>query len=380
METEHKAEKSEVRAEHGEKGIDTAQETILLAKGVDTLYLHLRPSGIDWQAIYDRADHTEFDQVLVINGMNFVRKKQWVGRHYPLCLQHAQFRFFINRQSAYIKVSSLAFEMCGYEGVVQWLCQVLERLDEKRKTAAWLDLLRVSRVDVYADFVYAGDFNFEQFSTRLRSRGMFQSGKEAEGKTIYFGSRKSDGLFVRLYVKSAEIEVSGKTYLAPAWQEAGHDGHSRVWRLEFEYHKKKIEEVCRQRELIAVEVNALENLWSYGIAALKYVKSPASNGNLSKRPLHPIWKCLHDSLFKEYSITRKRYQRATTAWWQRRIRKSMIAWLATQKSVYEELPVQYVRDFQITPTDFAKARNGQPFAFADWEAEDSIQTERETER
>jgi hypothetical protein len=345
------------------------KETVLLAKGVDTLYLHLRPCGIDWKPIFERGDMTEIDEALTINGLQFVRKKQWIGRHYPLCLQHAQFRFFINRQSAYIKASSLAFEMRGYEGVVQWLCRILDRLHGGPQTEAWLEFLRVSRIDVYADFVYDGDFKIEQFSTRLRSSGLFQSGKEAEGKTLYFGNRKFHDLFVRLYVKSVEIKESGKTYLQSSWRESGHDGSARVWRLEFEYHKKKIEEICQYRELIAVDVNALDMLWSYGVSAIKYVKAWVGNGNLSKQPLHPVWQCLHDALFKEYAVKKKEYKRATAAWWYRRIRNSVILWLASQDYAYEDLPAQYIRDFSITEVDYEKARNRQPFAFRDWEPE-----------
>ncbi len=344
-------------------------ETVLLAKGVDTLYLHLRPSGIDWKAIYERGDKIEFDEVMAINDLQFVRKKQWVGRHYPLCLQHAQFRFFINRQSAYIKASSLAFEMRGYDGVVQWLCRILDRLSGGSPSEPWLDLLRVSRIDVYADFVFDGDFKIEQFSTRLRTHGLFQSGKEAEGKTLYFGNRKFHDLFIRLYVKSAEIKESGKTYLQSSWRESGHDGKAKIWRLEFEYHKQKIEEICQYRELIAVDVNALDRLWSHGINAIKYVKEWAGNGNLSKQPLHPVWQCLHDSLFKEYLISRKEYKRATSLWWYQRIRNSVIAWLVTQDYSYDDLPAQYIRDFSITEEEYQKALNREPFAFPDWEPE-----------
>lgn len=331
-----------------------AEESLLLARGVDSLYMYIE-HGVNWQKLYERAKELADDGVMVFGGLHFVKVKAWI-RTFPVCLRHAQFLFFVNRRAAYIKVLSLAFEMHGYDGVILWLCRILDRLraDDGYMSVPWLEYLLVSRVDVFVDFATDEEFKLDQFRTKLRKCGYFQSGVEAEGKTLYFGSRAY--MMARLYVKSAEIKASGKTYLQSSWKCAGYDGKARVWRLEFEYHKDKIEEVCGYRQLVAVDECALGSLWSYGIATLEYVEKFWDNRNLSKVRLHPLWRILHEAMCNEYRIHPRAVRQANIAYRHKLARKWVISWLAAQGYSYDDLPLHYIQDFCITESDYQKAK------------------------
>ena len=323
-----------------------------MTRGVDSLYLYLDCStAIDWAAICEKAEKYDYGQGLEINGLPFVRVKAWI-KSYPICLQHTQFMFFINRRTAFVKVLSLAFELRGFDGVVLWLCRILDRMKSRPDAVAWLEFLRVSRVDVFCDFAYAGDFALDQFRTKLKKSGFFQSGENSEAVTIYFGSRHS--LLVRLYVKSAEIEHSGKTYLRSNWREQGCE-RARVWRLEFEYHKEKLNEICPYRELVAFDDNTIAQLFSYGVNTFEYVTEPDEHRNLHRKALHPIWRELQGLFSAEYSIKPKRVRGANIEYRYKRARPWVISWLAAREIAYHDLPRQYVEDFAITRGEYRKA-------------------------
>lgn len=328
-------------------------DAIILARGTDSLYLYLDcPGAIDWAAIVEKAQRYDYDTGFEINGLPFIRVQAWM-RTYPICLQHTQFMFFINRRTAYVKVLSLAFELRGFDGVIMWLCRILDKLKSSYPVAVpWLEFLKVSRIDVFCDFAYSGSFSHDQFRTKLRRSGFFQSGEDFEAVTFYFGNRHA--LLVRLYVKSAEIENSGKTYLKANWGEHG-NGCSRVWRLEFEYHKLKLEEICHYRELVAYDSNTIEQLFSYGVNSFEYVTEAAKNRNLSKKPLHPIWQMFQGVFCAEYSVKKKAVKGANVEYRYKRARPWVIAWLAARELRYDEIPRRYVEDFDITLAEYSKA-------------------------
>jgi hypothetical protein len=335
----------------------------ILAKSVDSLYLYLETTQVDLNAIIEKLEQVDYEQSILINGLPFTKVKAWV-RMFPHCMRHGQFMFFVNRRALYIKVLSLAFEMRGYNFAAQWLCNILDKL--AGKTSPWMDRMKVSRIDVYTDFAYAGDFELNQFRTKLRKHGFFQSGVEAEGKTIYFGSRSE--FMVRLYVKSAEVQQSGKQYLEAAWRDAGH-ADERVWRLEFEFHRDRVREILKFNELVALDDDALLQLWAYGINALEYCARPADNRNLSRVPLDPLWADLQEFHRHEYGLTPQKVKGADLVYRRKRARTWVLSWLAACDLKFENLPEQYIHDFEITRLDYEKARNALPITFDDEMAE-----------
>jgi hypothetical protein len=224
--------------------------------------------------------------------------------------------------------------------------------------AQWMKLLRIYRVDVYCDFAYDGGFDPDQFCTRLKRSGFFQDGEAVDGKTYYFGSRGSRHLFARLYCKSVEIQHSGKEYMKSLWEEHGHDGVIKVWRVEYEYGKYKLEEIMENRHLISLDGEAYSALMSYGIKELEYKERKDSGGNLYRVPNHVTWQYLQSVLLTNYpDLKRRRFKRATLEWKRRRLRKRVMSFLAESGFTYYELPDVLKQLFLINEGDYRRAMN-----------------------
>lgn len=339
--------------EKDRKAAGEGEAKILTRAAVDSLYIYCDSSAIDWRALYEKAQDVDYGQSFEVNGLPFIKVQAWI-KSFPLCVSHTQFMFFINRKASFVKVSSLAFEMRGFENTVAWLCRVLDRMKSQLVSVKWLECLRVNRLDVFCDFAYDGDFELDQFRTKLKRSGFFQSGENGEGKTIYFGSRSS--MLVRLYVKSAEIEHSGKVYLKENWQAQGCED-SRIWRLEYEFHKDKLEELAGARELVNFDGGTIAKLFSYGVNSFEYVTESAEHRNLSRKPLHPIWQQLHEKFNVEYEIKPKRARAVDIDYRRKRAGKLVMGWLAAREIPFEDLPAQYVKDFLISRESYEKALN-----------------------
>ena len=321
----------------------------ILAKGVDSLFLYVDCSDMmGWDVMVKKIEGVQYDECLKINGVDFVKVKAWI-RSFPQCVQSGQFMLFLNVRSCYVRVLSLGFELFGFDRIVLKLCDLLERITRQKKN--WLDCLKVSRIDCYCDFAYNGNFDFDRFRTRLRKKGIFQSSDNVDGITYYFGSREI--MLCRLYTKSAEIEHSGKGYLKTAWETSGVK-NDKIWRLEFEFHKAKIEEITKYRELVNIQGNEIKKLFAYGLNALQYVEN-GSDTNLARRELSFIWKALQREFQAEYSITRKQVKKANIEFRKKLARKRMISYLVARGFQYGEIPELYKKDLFICEHDYNKA-------------------------
>ncbi len=326
---------------------ETTAKTVL-GKGVDSLYLYL-DVGMRFKRLFEIGDALAFDEDVRIGEMNFQRTKAWM-RTYPVSLKHGPFTFYLNRVSMFIQVGSLGFEMRGFKGCLAWLFSIMDQLNGAR--LPWIEHLMVSRIDVFTDFIFDDDFNPQQFQTRLRRKGTFISGENEEGRTYYFGSRSI--FCVRLYVKSVEINKAGKQYLRAEWKNNGYTDQ-RVWRLEFEFRKQKLERLMG-RELIKFDEKALTSLWSFGINELKYKERTATHNNMSKLKLHPVWQELHDALFQEYSIQPIKARQANLEFRYKMARKMLLSYYAAKAEHYNNIPEANRQEFNITEYDYQKAR------------------------
>jgi hypothetical protein len=248
-------------------------------------------------------------------------------------------------------VLSLGFELFGFDRVVLKLCDLLERMTKQKKN--WLDCLKVSRIDCYCDFAYIGDFDFDRFRTKLRKKGIFKSSDNVDGITYYFGSR--DIMLCRLYTKSAEIEHSGKGYLRTSWETSGVK-NEKIWRLEFEFHKAKIEEITKYRELVNIQGKEIKKLFAYGLNTLQYVED-SKDSNFARRALSPIWKQLKVEFDHEYCIHRKQVKKADVNYRKKRARKMIISWLVAQEIEFDDIPKFYRKDLSIDKFEYGRKLN-----------------------
>ena len=323
-----------------------------MAKGVDSLFLYVDCSDIfNWDITVKKIESIRFDECFKINGVDFVKVKAWI-KSFPQCIQSGQFMLFLNIKSCYVRVLSLGFELYGFERIVLKLCDLLEKVTG-RQGKNWLDCLRVSRIDVYCDFAFNGNFDFELFRTKLRKKGIFKSSDNVDGITYYFGSR--DLLLVRLYTKSAEIEHSGKDYLKSAWESNGCK-NEKVWRLEFEFHKTKIEELVKYRELINIQGAEIKKLFAYGLNSLEYVED-SKDSNFARRSLSPIWTALKQEFNTEYLVTKKAVKKANIEFRKKLARKRMVSFFVAKDFEFSEIPANYKSDLFITEYQYNKALN-----------------------
>ena len=319
----------------------------IMAKGVDSLFLYVDCRDvIGWDVMVKKIEGVQYDECFKINGVDFVKRKAWI-KSFSQCIQSGQYMLFLNARSCYIRVLSLGFELFGFDKIVLNLCDLLEKITKQGKK--WLDCLKVSRIDCYCDFSFPGDFDFDLFRTKLRKKGIFKSSDDVDGITYYFGSR--DIMLVRLYTKSAEVEHSGKQYLKSTWEQNGAKDQ-KIWRLEFEFHKIKIEEITRFRELVNIQAAEIKKLFAYGLNSLEYVKE--KNGVRSERwELSPIWKTLKQEFNTEYSITKKQVKKANIEFRKKVARKKMISFYVAQDFEFDEVPenirsILFITDYEYT--------------------------------
>ena len=334
------------------KLLDEKLNIKIMAKGVDSLFLYVDCSDlIGWDVMTKKIEGVQFDECLKIRGVDFVKRKAWI-KSFPQCIQSGQFMLFLNAKSCYIRVLSLGFELFGFDKIVLNLCELLEKITGKQGKN-WLDCLKVSRIDCYCDFAFNGDFDFELFRTKLRKKGIFKSSDNVDGITYYFGSREI--MLVRLYTKSAEIEHSGKDYLKSAWAENGCQG-DKIWRLEFEFHKVKIEEIVKYRELVNIQGNEIKKLFAYGLNSLEYVTE--KNGVRSERwELSPIWKTLQHEFDVEYSITKKVVKKANIEFRKKLARKRMISFFVAKDLEFNAIPENIKSLLFISDYEYTRALN-----------------------
>ncbi len=321
---------------------------IILGKGLDSLYLYAE-GGLDFQDIFRQANLKDFDEDVKIGSITFQRTRAHM-RTYPVSIRHGAFTFYLNRASMYVQVGSLGFEMRGVKGCLAWLYHTLDGIAGYRIN--WADHLLISRIDVFADFVFEEDFDPNLFKSKLRRRGVFVSGDEDEAKTYYFGNRSM--FCIRLYTKSAEIEANGKTYLKANWKEKGRTDQT-VWRLEFEFRKRKLERIMG-RELHKLDDDALATLWGYGIDQLKYMDASASHRNLYRQNLHPVWQELHTSLFSSYEVKPEKIKTADVEYRYKMARRTLLSYYAAKDDPFDQIPENIRSEFGINDFDYQKAR------------------------
>lgn len=96
------------------------------------------------------------------------------------------------------------------------------------------------------------------------------------------------GMSARLYNKILEIATSNKGYLVPLWNEAGWNGETPIWRLEFELKRDIL--VQFDVQALSTTLANLNGLWSYATTEwLKLTLPSEGDTNRSRWAIHPLW-------------------------------------------------------------------------------------------
>lgn len=208
---------------------------------------------------------------------------------FPFVLRDNAYRISLSRPKsgsvpmAYAQVSSAMLAAFPPEETENRLYAVLEQLGD-------VEPARVSRVDLFVDFTACVDmegWTRQAWVTRAHNVQTFAVQGQFSGWAIGLGGVMA----CRLYNKTLEIETSGKEYLKELWREAGWDGETPVWRLEFQFKR----EVLTQLGLSSLRdvLRHLGGLWAYATDDWLRLTLPDPNdGSRSRWPVHPLWECL----------------------------------------------------------------------------------------
>lgn len=182
---------------------------------------------------------------------------------------------------AYVKLSSTYLAHAGPVEAEQVLRKVLQDLGTLQEAA------KASRIDLFVDFVSSVDMESwgrEAWVTRAASINAYSVDGKFSGWSVGLGG----DMACRLYDKTLEISVSKKAYLHDLWRQAGWDGASCVWRLEFQFKRTILTQhgLSRLNDVLA----HLNGLWDYATTGWLRLTLPNPDDQTRSRwPVHPLW-------------------------------------------------------------------------------------------
>ncbi|MDC7704996.1 phage/plasmid replication domain-containing protein [Vogesella indigofera] len=278
---------------HFEPQPDACKPSFLLA-GHDTLqcayYLHRSAfCSLDFSSLLlerERLRQAKLRDacILTLGGIDWSLKPYGSGSGYPLVMENAEFKIEFgefNSPSFFVTYRSQALWQFGaralHERFMQWV-DAVGLVSAKPPS--------LSRVDFTFDyFLPSRDFDLNSFVTLAGKDSQYrENGKE---QTFAFG--KGD-VMLRVYDKIAEIaQQSDKVWFFPLWGvEQG------VWRIEWQ---------VRKTILKRFGIRTMDDLFERQADCLRYLanehdslRTPTTDSNRSRWPLHPLWVDLHSRI------------------------------------------------------------------------------------
>jgi hypothetical protein len=158
----------------------------------------------------------------------------------------------------------------------------------------------VSRADVYADtqgWTPSLD-EMRSMSCPASFRPIYPSVEHPE--TFQYG--KGD-VVVRVYNKSAEINVSHKAWVVETWKQTGrYDGGQDVWRVEVQVRTKLLKELgMRESGSVLSKPGAL---FDWVLSQWCQLRIPNGDQKVTRWPEHPVWTDLRAATFAGHPVSR----------------------------------------------------------------------------
>ena len=267
----------------------------ILRTGIDSLYLSfwgelaedtsIRLNKLKELARSDLSARTSLAQIKFHEHLFEVAGN---GRHtFAYVLTDAWYRVEVSKKDAksaplaHCRIASELLTTCGADWAVHDLCKVVSMI------GALSDPPSVSRADLCVDFVT--DYSIDQIQnsewvTKARRFDSHIDERRFSGLSIAAGSPLS----ARLYNKTLEMKKNPRPYLEHLWREAGWDGVSDVWRLEFQLRRQALRDlsVVRYSDL----ADSLAGIWEYCTHKwLRHTLPLEADRNQSRWPLSPLW-------------------------------------------------------------------------------------------
>lgn len=303
LETGNRERRASARQEHAQARAGTEPTNRVpaickvLRKGIDSLYVSL-PGNLssDWaerlSLIKKEYAQSSDDAKQALACISLLDHQFTVGaagtKLFPFVLSDDCYRIQLRSKKAeklplaYVQVRSTFLTQVGHVQTLSQLEQIIRAFGEVSGPAT------VSRIDLFVDFAspgfVPGQLNRSAWISRSREVSTYWEGEYCTGWTVGAGGLLS----ARLYDKTVEILKSGKDYLRQLWTEAGWDGESPVYRLEFQIRG----DVLRGFGYSDAQkvFTALGSLWRYCTHEwLRLVVPNEDDKTRSRWPLNPIW-------------------------------------------------------------------------------------------
>jgi len=265
--------------------------------GVDSLYLSY-PGVLseDWDKKLSglkeiAKSESEAEQALaqvVIGGHIFEVKDRGRGKFAYVMVDNNFHIQASNKNStsmpmAYVQISSEYLAAVGVEQAEKSLSFIVNTLGLVDESA------NISRVDLFVDFIAdlrMDSFNpLEEWVTRTQSIDLHYRYNQFSGWSFGMGGE----IGARMYNKQLEIEKKSHAfYLHELWLDAGWDGSSKVWRMEFEAKREVLKQlgICKLNDLLQLQAA----LWIYLAEDWLRLAVPSTTDTNQTRWLnHPLW-------------------------------------------------------------------------------------------
>src|ERR1017187_4877038 len=265
----------------------------LLRFGVDSLYLSYPGEIVPevntrlkaMKLLAQSADRAEQSQAQYPIYGHVFEVKDKAPKGFAYILEDDAFRIQLSRSvklpAAYVKLSSAYLAHVGVEDAERHL--TVHLIPELITSS---DFPNVSRIDLFVDFIWSGNTEWDRASWVTRGGGVDAYSE----KGIFTGwvVGRGGSISARLYNKSLQSAKIEANHQLELWANAGWQAGTDVWRLEFQLRREVLIQLGL-RKLPDVLRN-LNGIWSYATTDwLKLTIPNPDDQTRSRWPIHPLW-------------------------------------------------------------------------------------------
>jgi hypothetical protein len=232
------------------------------------------------------------------SGRTCVFKPGGKGENYRFHLQFEAYNLFIGKSArpgsspnVYLSISAKTLWLNGIDTALAWIAEDLKAIG-----GGSIQFVKVSRVDLCADFLIPGGLSYEFLLshkvTRNDKGNLFLDNKKNDLETYYVADAKSP-IQLRIYNKGLEVKKGvTKLWFLDLWKrETSED----IWRIEFQVRRPALKQfgINSLADLKAKKAG----LWDYLTSKWFTLRIP-DNQKSERKNLHPFW-CAVQGCFKQ---------------------------------------------------------------------------------
>lgn len=260
--------------------------------GIDSLYL-LYPGKVyplvdtrlaAMKKLAQSPEAHEQAQAQYLAGGGLFEVKDKAPKGFAYVLEDGSFRIQVSRSSklpcAYVKISSAYLAHVGPAKAEAEARKVVDELIEVQ------DAPNVSRIDLFVDFASTENMEWDRQAWVTRAHDIDRYSE----KGVFTGWVVGKGgvISARLYHKLLHAAKIGASHLLDLWEQAGWDGKTDVWRLEFQLRRELLAQHGISK--LPAVLDHLDGLWSYGTTDwLRLTLPNPEDQTRSRWPIHPLW-------------------------------------------------------------------------------------------